>query len=441
MRVTILVHGTRGDVYPLTALAAELARRGYQIRLAASVNLVDTGRRLGLDTVPIAWDSQQALESQLGQAWVNTKDGEDFVRLLYEIGQEHGERLDREVVEVCQDSQAIVSNVLMEWRAAAMAEARGIPLIVHDLHPRRMNDVVPHPLLTTDPQPDAAATEATYREFARMNWRRLRAPVNRFRRSLELPAMAPPARPRPLGDGRTPEWPPPWPLELQAYSPSLVPGLKWDAYRPFVGDLRMSRSDLQRLGTATLDTGLAHWLDAGEPPAFFTFGSTYIADPAEMLAIIGRVCRSFGLRGLVVAGWGLAGGDPTAAAATDLKVVPYVDYDVVLPRCALVVHHGGNTITAAAIRAGLPSMVCSSCFDQPFWGIQLERLGVGTHVRHSLLTEDALHSGIRLLMTEPVRKRAALLGQQLRAEPDGTLAAADEIDQFLAARPERGQGR
>jgi sterol 3beta-glucosyltransferase len=440
MRISVLAHGTRGDVYPLTALAAELARRGHRVRVGASVNLVDAGRRLGLDTVPIAWDIQQALESSRGRAWVASANAGSFVRLLHEIGQEHDERLDGEVIDVCADCDAIVSGVLLEWRAAVLAKARGIPLIVQDCYPRRKNDVVPHPLVTTDPQRDAAATRATYRAFAQLNWRHSRDAVAQFRRRLGLPATPPrtPAGPVPPG-GAGPAWPPPRPLELQTYSPALVPGLEWDAYRPFVGDLRMSRSDACRLGMSTMDTEVAEWLDAGDPPAFFTFGSVYVADPAQMLAVIGRVCRSLGLRGLVVTGWGLAGGALSALPEPGLRVVSYLDYDVVLPRCVIAVHHGSATVTAAGVRAGLPTMVCSAAFDQPFWGTQLERLGAGTHVRHAHLTEDVLRSGIRRLMTEPVRRCAALLGERLRAEPDGTAAAADAIGRYLFAQPRLGQ--
>ena len=144
--------------YPLTALGAELARRGHEVRVAASANLVDPGRRLGLETVPIAWDTQRALESSRGREWADSADAESFVRLMHEIGEEHDERLDDEVIEVCADSDAIVTGVLLEWRATMLAKARGIPLVVQDCYPRRVNDVVPHPLVTIDPQDDAAAT-------------------------------------------------------------------------------------------------------------------------------------------------------------------------------------------------------------------------------------------------------------------------------------------
>jgi sterol 3beta-glucosyltransferase len=435
MRITVLAHGSRGDVYPLIALAAELGRRGHRVRVGAPVNLVGPARRLGLDTVPIAWDTQQVLESSRGRAWVGAADTASFVRLLHEISQEHDERLDGEVIDVCADSDAIVTGALLEWRAAMLAKAHSIPLIVQDCYPRRANDVVPHPLVTTDPQPDAAATRATYRDFDRLSWAHVREPVMRFRRRLGPPATPRPRTPaRPGPPGRpAPRLPPARPLELQTYSPVLVPGLAWDAYRPFVGDLRLSQSDLHRLGTSALDTEVAEWLAAGDPPAFFTFGSTYTPDPAGRLAAIGRACRSLGLRGLVVTGWGLSSGD--LPAVTGLRVISYADYDVVLPHCAVAVHHGGATVTAAGARAGLPAMVCSAFFDQPFWGTQLERLGAGVHVRHADVTEDVLRCGIRRLMTEPVRRRAALLGERLRAEPDGTPAAAEEIGKYLTAQP------
>ena len=426
MRITVLAHGTRGDVYPLAALAAELARRGHRVRLGASCNLAGIGRRLGLETVPIAWDTQRVLDSPRGRAWAACADAASFVRMLHEIGAEHDERLDGEVIETCSGSDAIIAGALLEWRATAVAEARGIPLIVQDCYPRRVNSVVPHPFVTIGPLPGAAAVRATYFAFARLNWVHLREPVTRFRRRLGLPAMPRPRSPA----GRRP-------LELQTYSPVLVPGLAWDACRPFVGDLRLSRADLDRLELSAIGSEVAEWLAAGDPPAFFTFGSTYIADRADRLAVIGRVCRSLGLRGLVVTGWGLSGDD--LPAVPGLRVTSYVDYDVVLPRCEIAVHHGGATVTAAGVRAGLPALVCSAAFDQPFWGAQLERLGAGAHVRHRDVTEDVLRSGIRRVTAAPVRRRAVALGERLRAGPDGTAAAAEEIGKYLDAQPEWGQ--
>ena len=74
---------------------------------------------------------------------------------------------------------------------------------------------------------------------------------------------------------------------------------------------------------------------------------------------------------------GFAGAHVSSA---DLRVVGAVNHHELLPRCRLAVHHGGAGTTAAVARAGIPSVVCSFMMDQQFWGNQVRRLGVGTHV-------------------------------------------------------------
>ncbi|SCF27403.1 UDP:flavonoid glycosyltransferase YjiC, YdhE family [Micromonospora matsumotoense] len=419
MRIAVLALGSRGDVYPLTALAAELARHGHEVRVGASLNLVDLPRQLGLDVVPVGWDQQSMMQSERGREWVTMSNLDSFLQFTIEAYRDYGRQFGDEAITFTAGCEAIVCAVVSEQWAATLAEAYDVPLVAYDLTPARPNDVVPHPLVAADPLPTAAANRATYLHYTRRAWRYRRDLMFQFRSQLGLPPMPPPPRQQRR------------PLELQGYSPTLVPGLTWDAYRPIVGDLRLTPADLHRAGMSTLDPELARWLAAGEPPALLTFGSTHVPDPAAMMAGISRACRSLGVRALVATGWGLSGVAPSSTP--QLRVVPYVDYDLVLPHCAMVVHHGSASITAAGVRAGIPTMVCSSYADQPFWGRQLERLGAGVHVRFTELSEDVLRSGMSRLTTDPLRRRAAQLGEQIRAEPHGTLVAADEVDRYLAA--------
>lgn len=419
MRIAVLALGSRGDVYPLTALAAELARHGHEVRVGASLNLVDLPRQLGLDVVPVGWDQQSMMQSERGREWVTMSNLDSFLQFTIEAYRDYGRQFGDEAITFTAGCEAIVCAVVSEQWAATLAEAYDVPLVAYDLTPARPNDVVPHPLVAADPLPTAAANRATYLHYTRRAWRYRRDLMFQFRSQLGLPPMPPPPRQQRR------------PLELQGYSPTLVPGLTWDAYRPIVGDLRLTPADLHRAGMSTLDPELARWLAAGEPPALLTFGSTHVPDPAAMMAGISRACRSLGVRALVATGWGLSGVAPSSTP--ELRVVPYVDYDLVLPHCAMVVHHGSASITAAGVRAGIPTMVCSSYADQPFWGRQLERLGAGVHVRFTELSEDVLRSGMSRLTTDPLRRRAAQLGEQIRAEPHGTLVAADEVDKYLAA--------
>ncbi|MEU1606412.1 glycosyltransferase [Micromonospora matsumotoense] len=419
MRIAVLALGSRGDVHPLTALAAELARHGHEVRVGASLNLVDLPRQLGLDVVPVGWDQQSMMQSERGREWVTMSNLDSFLQFTIEAYRDYGRQFGDEAIRFTAGCEAIVCAVVSEQWAATLAEAYDVPLVAYDLTPARPNDVVPHPLVAADPLPTAAANRATYLHYTRRAWRYRRDLMFQFRSQLGLPPMPPPPRQQRR------------PLELQGYSPTLVPGLTWDAYRPIVGDLRLTPADLHRAGMSTLDPELARWLAAGDPPALLTFGSTHVPDPAAMMAGISRACRSLGVRALVATGWGLSRVAPSSTP--ELRVVPYVDYDLVLPHCAMVVHHGSASITAAGVRAGIPTMVCSSYADQPFWGRQLERLGAGVHVRFTELSEDVLRSGMSRLTTDPLRRRAAQLGEQIRAEPHGTLVAADEVDKYLAA--------
>jgi UDP:flavonoid glycosyltransferase YjiC (YdhE family) len=48
-----------------------------------------------------------------------------------------------------------------------------------------------------------------------------------------------------------------------------------------------------------------------------------------------------------------------------VKVVGTVNYADVFPSCRAVVHHGGAGTTAAAVRAGIPTLILWSVADQP----------------------------------------------------------------------------
>ena len=68
MRIALVATGSRGDAQPLVVLGDELSRRGHQVALGVSPNLVAFGERAGLTTFPVGPDSQQFLESPDGQA-------------------------------------------------------------------------------------------------------------------------------------------------------------------------------------------------------------------------------------------------------------------------------------------------------------------------------------------------------------------------------------
>mmetsp|Transcript_60244 Transcript_60244/g.140321 ORF Transcript_60244/g.140321 Transcript_60244/m.140321 type:complete len:179 (-) Transcript_60244:48-584(-) len=98
--------------------------------------------------------------------------------------------------------------------------------------------------------------------------------------------------------------------------------------------------------------------------------------------------------------------------------VKWAPHERLMPRCAVNVHHGGCGTTAAALRAGRPSVVTPVNHDQPYWANQVEKLGVGVktgNVKH--LQAEALADAVNTcLESESMQEKAACLGNRLQQE-------------------------
>jgi UDP:flavonoid glycosyltransferase YjiC (YdhE family) len=134
-------------------------------------------------------------------------------------------------------------------------------------------------------------------------------------------------------------------------------------------------------------------------------------------------------RGILVSGWGgLEAKDlpPSVFMATSIP------FDWLFPQVAVAVHHGGAGTTAAALRAGIPSVVIPFGLDQPFWGRQVRRLGVGpAPIPPKRLTANRLAKAIQTaLQDQSMRRCASDIGERVRSE-DGVQNAADIIGTVL----------
>jgi UDP:flavonoid glycosyltransferase YjiC (YdhE family) len=143
----------------------------------------------------------------------------------------------------------------------------------------------------------------------------------------------------------------------------------------------------------------------------------------EMLAVILEAVRQAGRRALLLSGWG---GVPVPAAG--VFAIGSVPHDWLLPRCCLVVHHGGAGTTAAALRSGTPSMVIPLAGDQPFWARRVDALGVGPRsIRARDLSVEAMRSALQAIGSAEHAARAAALARLLQAE-DGVGAGVRLVE-------------
>jgi sterol 3beta-glucosyltransferase len=107
----------------------------------------------------------------------------------------------------------------------------------------------------------------------------------------------------------------------------------------------------------------------------------------------------------------------------------------VMPRCALVVHHGGAGTTQASVLAGRPSVVVPFLADQFFWAERLRSLGLApASVPRKKLRADRLARAISAALATPsLAQRAAEVSQAMRGE-DGVRVAAELIEGLPASK-------
>ncbi|WP_035717144.1 nucleotide disphospho-sugar-binding domain-containing protein [Gordonia terrae] len=372
MRFAFAVHGSRGDIQPAIALGAELARRGHGVRLAVPEDLVDMTAASGLPTQVLAPSTAELLASPLVKERLKSKNPRVRLRALGEVA-EHGRATsERVMAELADDSDLLVTGPLAQDRGEAIAQSRGIPFVPLHYCPLRPNGSL-DVRYRHYPRP---VSRAMWSLADRTYWLTVRAADRRLRTELGLPAVK-----GPLGSRLRARGVP----EIQAYDAAFFPGLteEWGAQRPLVGFLLPDTETRGSMSAGQDATGSAlDWIADGEPPVYVGFGSMKIGD--EQIAGIVTTLLARGLRVIGHTEHELPHDDRL------LHIDTPVDHEVLLPQCRGAVHHGGAGTTAAAARAGIPSVIAWLSADQPMWAAALRRANAGAGNRLARFGPDDL---------------------------------------------------
>jgi UDP:flavonoid glycosyltransferase YjiC (YdhE family) len=418
MKFVLASYGTRGDVEPCAAIGRELLRRGHDVRIAVSPDLVGFVESVGLSAVAYGPDARtwQDLHRDF-----MTHLSRNFwkIRHVIRLGREDWELLTQcwgeistTLMSLADGADLLLTLVIGEQQSVNVAEYYDIPLATLHTHPIRANGqtvpILPAPLM-----------RSVITTFEWLDWPLAKKFDTAQRRELGLAKATRPV-PRRIRDRGS--------LEIQAYDEVCFPGLaaewaKWDGRRPFVGALTMELP-------TDADEEVASWIAAGTPPIFFGFGSTAVKSPADTIAMISAACGKLGERALVCS----AESDFSHIPHFEqVKVVAAVNYAAIFPACRAVVHHGGAGTTAAGLRAGVPQLIISTWLDQALWGALLKRLKVGTARRFST-TEESLVADLRTILAPQYVTRAREIATRMTKPAAGVTNAADLLEDFARQR-------
>jgi len=158
---------------------------------------------------------------------------------------------------------------------------------------------------------------------------------------------------------------------------------------------------------------LQSFLQSGKAPVCITFGSMVNRNAERIDQIVRESLKQTGNRGIVLSGWSKVGN----RSSGDLLYLEVAPHDWLLPRCKMVVHHGGAGTTSAALRAGIPNIVVPFTADQPFWGRRVHAIGVGPKpILVKKLSVKTLTGAIIEAERDSVREQAQFIGQEIQDE-------------------------
>lgn len=414
VRIAVLTIGSRGDVEPFAVLATALARAGHDVCLAAAPNFAALAEHHRLPFHPLGLDTRELLQDAASKRIIGSGNvlaafrGAALRRL-----RERQTRITRDAWQLARNADAIVYKSGLA-AGSTLAEARNLPAVAVALQPMAPTAAFPPPLSGIARDLGATGNRLLGRALAAAIWQIGRAGVADLRRELGLPAL-PALGVRPADE----------PTTLHAFSPLVVERpADWPAHHHVTGYLVPREPAPWQPPEALLA-----FLAAGPPPIYLGFGSMTHADPRRLLAVLLAALRRGRQRAVLLAGWtDLGGGAELPDSVHRLDAAPH---EWLFPRMAAAIHHGGAGTTAAALRAGVPSLVIPHNFDQPFWGRRVFDLGAGAApIRLAELTEDRAAAALdRLVHDTALRARADSLGRRLRSE-DGvaeTIARIHEV--------------
>lgn len=167
----------------------------------------------------------------------------------------------------------------------------------------------------------------------------------------------------------------------------------------------------------TLSMEIMQFLEEGEPPIYMGFGSMPIKHQMKILKGFEEALKATNQRGIFCGGWSEID-DFQPEEPSKFLLIKEAPHELLLSKCKLAIHHGGAGTTGASCRAGIPTLIYSVIFDQPFWAFRMAQLGIGPIDPIPLKDFNVGHlvQSIKFCLGEGPQLKAKELSEKLLAE-------------------------
>jgi UDP:flavonoid glycosyltransferase YjiC (YdhE family) len=420
MRVLVAAMPFAGHVQPMAAVAAEMARRGHEVAAYTGKKYGQRFADVGATWLP--WENAPDFEeSDLAATFPQVTDGRGPRAVLANLEHVFLRTGTGQVADLLAAGpfDVLVSDQLAIG-SALVAERTGTPWASVGISPLGLpsRDLPPIGLALLPGRGVAGRVrDAVLRRLTQLVLgRRLDAVAAEVRATVDLPPSSVPAM-------------------AAFYSSQLVlahgvPELEYPrsdlpAYVHFVGQLAPPPSE------RALPDWWAEMEADGRPLVHVTQG-TYDVDPADLL-----LPALSALAGAAVQVAVATGGAPLPAELVpgNAHQAPFLPYDRLLPRTAVMVTNGGFGGVLAGLAAGVPLVVAGGTLDKPEIARRVGWSGAGIDLRTGRPSAGAIREAVERVLTEPsFTARAREIADSI-ARHGGVAAAGDLIEKLARARP------
>lgn len=415
MQILLAAVGSHGDVLPFIAIGSELKRRQHEVTLAAPQPFAAMAIRAGLGFHGLGTQTDYdrfMAEPKLWRPWGGIEAAFRFFSALTEPTYHW-------LASNWRPSEGIVVASTMSLGARIAQDKLGLPLATVHVMPFLLESRHAPPVLPGFPLPSFLSSRFRH-------WLGLGADkyvigpaalpsLNAFRNTLSLPPVR-----------RLRHW---W------NSPQRVVLAFPDWYAPPQPDwpgqvVQVGFPLADRFGDEDdLGQELTAFLDGGEPPLAFTYGSA-MRQAQSFFDTAVRVCERLGCRGVLLAP---QAGQVPMVLPPQILHLPYAPFSRLLPRCSALIHHGGVGTVAQALAAGIPQLVVPVAFDHFDEADRLKQLDLGGSLSRRRFTAARAAREIHRLLSMPQVMQACASAKVRMADQNGVSDACDAIEHLLRA--------
>lgn len=378
MKIACVILGTRGDVQPMVALATGLMAKGHEIIICAPSENEQLAKAYNCPFVTFGPEIKKALkdnpEKQKGGVAVK-------------ITPSQGKKIVKDQITLLPDLIKDVDLVLGAGIVMGVQSAADILKIPYRL-------VAFYPIILGTTKDDPLKNRMMFGFGRKMMNLLMKGFINKLRAKYGLPPIK-------------------------------------DAWEHWMGENVIMACDRElnaaRQGTAfaftqtgfmllpsknELPADIDTFINSGEPPVYIGFGSNPIVNAEKYCRIFEQVRDMTNARLIISKGWA----EFPENNSCDILYVDEIPFELLFPRVAAVIYHGGTGTLAAVARAGVPQAAFPFMGDQFDNQKQIVKLGLGPQTcNFKKISAEAISTVITECITnETYKTKAVAISQKLQ---------------------------